>query len=135
VNAPFSFGVSPLKRFRLFVVATDVADELPIAIFDRDEDAASDDIPLDFGKPDLNLIEPRGVGRCVMDADIRISVEEFPDLGGTMGREIVGDDVNFLCRCLTGNDLLEKSHELRAGMAGRGSAEDFTAKSESVPCR
>ena len=61
-----------------------------------------------------------------MDANITISLEEFPDLGSTMSREIVGDDMNFLCRCLTGHDLLEKSHELRAGMAGRGSAQDFT---------
>ena len=43
-----------------------------------------------------------------------------------MGREIIGDDMNFLCRGLASNDLLEKSHELRAGMADRGSAEDFT---------
>src|ERR1700724_3586672 len=61
-----------------------------------------------------------------MDANITISVDEFPDLGGTMSREIVGDDMNFLCRCLTGNDLLEKSHELRAGMADRSFTQDFT---------
>ena len=61
-----------------------------------------------------------------MDANITISLEEFPDLGGTMSREIVGDDMNFLCRCLTGNDLLKKSHELRAGMAVRSSTQDFT---------
>jgi hypothetical protein len=98
----------------------------PIEIFNRDEDAASDYITLDFGKPYLNLVKPRGVGRCVMDANITISLEEFPDLGGTMRREIIGDEMNFLCRCLASNDLLEKSHELRAGMAGRSFAEDFT---------
>ena len=31
-----------------FVVATDVADEFPIEIFNRDEDAASDYISLDL---------------------------------------------------------------------------------------
>jgi hypothetical protein len=36
------------------------------------------------------------------------------------------EDMNFLCRCLTANDLLEKSHELRAGMAGRSFTQDFT---------
>src|SRR6266478_4124983 len=36
-----------------------------------------------------------------MDANITISLEEFPDLGGTMSREIVGDDMSFLCWCLT----------------------------------
>ena len=77
-----------------------------------------------------------------MDANITISLEEFPDLGGTMSREIVGDDMNFLCRCLTGNDLLEKSHELRAGIGGQKFLPRTSplwglsaAKSESVPCR
>ena len=89
-------GVSPLKGLGLFVVATDVADEFPIEIFHRDEDAASDYISLDFGKPDLNLVEPGGVGGCVMDANITIALQKFPDLGGTMSREIIGDDMNFL---------------------------------------
>src|ERR1700751_6231028 len=102
------------------------ADEFPIEIFNRDENAASDYITLDFGKPDLNLVEPGGVGWCVMDANITISPQEFPDLGGTMSREIIGDDMNFLCRGLASNDLLEKSHELRAGMAGGGVSAGFT---------
>ena len=106
-------------------MATDVADEFAIEIFERDEDAASDYITLDFGKPDLHLVKPRRVGGCVMDADVTILLKEFPDLGSTMGREIIGDDMNLLCWGLTGNDLLEESHELRAGMACRGFAEDF----------
>jgi transposase len=105
LNAPFSFGISPLKGFGLFVVATDVADEFPSEIFNRDEDATSDDITLDFGKPDLNLVKPGGVGRGVMETNITISLQELPDLGGTMSREIVGDDMDFLCRGLARNDL------------------------------
>ena len=35
-----------------------------------------------------------------MDANITIALQEFPDLRGTMSREIIGDDVNFLCRGL-----------------------------------
>src|SRR5258708_35586281 len=133
-NAPISFGVSPLEGFGLFVVATDVADEFPIKIFNRDEDAAGDDITLDFGKPDLNLVEPGGVGWCVMDANITISLQELPDLGGTMSREIIGDDMNFLCRGLASNELLEKSHELRASMAGRVHVSKHnTLSAESAP--
>ena len=56
-----------------------------------------------------------------MEVNVTVQTSER----GTMGREIIGDDMNFLCRCLTGNDLLEKSHELRAGMAGGSFAEDF----------
>src|SRR5260221_10899809 len=131
-NAPISFGVSPLEGFGLFVVATDVAEEFAIKIFNRDEDAAGDYITLDFGKPDLNLVEPGGVGWCVMDANITISLQEFPDLGGTMSREIIGDDMNFLCRGLASNDLLEKSHELRASMLVRFRLV-FTCKFEHLP--
>ena len=47
-NSPIGLGVSPLKGFSLLVVATDVADEFAIEIFNRDEDAASDDIALDL---------------------------------------------------------------------------------------
>ena len=48
--------------------------------------------------------------------------------------------MNFLCRGLASNDLVEKSHELRAGMPGR-SSEDFTTlgverrKEQNVPWR
>src|SRR4029077_9850228 len=47
------------------------------------------------------------VGLCVMDANITISLEEFPDLGGTMSREIVGDDMNFLCWCPSSGSTLQ----------------------------
>ena len=31
---------------------------------------------LDFGEPDLDLIEPRGVGRSVMELDVRMGAQE-----------------------------------------------------------
>jgi|GraSoi_2013_60cm_1033757.scaffolds.fasta_scaffold174745_2 hypothetical protein len=33
-----------------------------VEIFNRTEDAAGDQISLDFGKPDFDLVEPGGVG-------------------------------------------------------------------------
>ena len=104
---------------------TDVAHEFAREVLNRGEDATRDYLALNLGEPDLHLVKPRRVGGCVMDADVTILLKEFPDLGSTMGREIIGDDMNFLCWGLTGNDLLEESHELRAGMACRGFAEDF----------
>jgi hypothetical protein len=76
-----------------------------------------------------------------MDANITISLQEFPDLGGTMSREIIGDDMNFLCRGLASNDLLEKATNSalvwRAEVLPRTSPLWWlsAAKSESVPCR
>jgi hypothetical protein len=42
----------------------------------RIEDSASDDIALDFGKPDLDLIEPTGIGRGVVDPNRCIGLDE-----------------------------------------------------------
>jgi hypothetical protein len=39
-------------------VGGDVAAEFASQIGDRGEDAASNDLALDFGEPDLNLVEP-----------------------------------------------------------------------------
>ena len=58
---------SPAEGSGGFVVLLDVADQLSGEISCRSEDPASDDIALDFGKPDLDLIKPAGIGRGVMD--------------------------------------------------------------------
>ena len=44
-----------------------------------------------------------------------------------MSREIVGDDVDLASGRLENHDLGQKVHELRAGMAWRGLAKDFSA--------
>ena len=43
-------------------VGVDVATEFASQIGDRGKNAASDDLALDFGEPDLDLVEPRGIG-------------------------------------------------------------------------
>ena len=50
------------------------ATELRNAFVDvsRLEDAASDQVTLDLRKPDFDLVEPRRVGRCVVDSDVRM---------------------------------------------------------------
>ena len=34
------------------------------------EDAACNEVSLDLGEPDLDLIKPRGIGRGVMELDV-----------------------------------------------------------------
>src|SRR5258707_2165681 len=68
---------SPAEGSGGFVVLLDVADQLSGQVSCRSEDPASDDIALDFGKPDLDLIKPAGIGRGVN------GFEPLDWLGGT----------------------------------------------------
>jgi hypothetical protein len=51
-------SVSPFDGGGGFVVLADVAHELLFEVFDRGKDAAGNDIALNLGEPDFDLIEP-----------------------------------------------------------------------------
>jgi hypothetical protein len=61
------------------------------------ENAAGDQVALDFAKPDFDLIKPGGVGGSEMHLQSRMLGQESSNGFGFMGREIVHDDVNLLC--------------------------------------
>ena len=42
----------------LDVIASDIGHEFFRQVFDRTEDPAGDDVALDLGKPDLDLVKP-----------------------------------------------------------------------------
>ena len=56
---------------------TDVAHELAGQVLDRGEDPAGNHIALDPGKPVLDLVEPGGVGRSVVEMYFGVSREEL----------------------------------------------------------
>jgi len=58
-----------------------------------------------------------------MDANITISLEEFPDSGGMMGREIIGDNVDLLALGQAGDNLFKKSNKLGTGVTKRSLAQ------------
>ena len=93
-----------------------VADELASEITDGTEDSARDDISFDARKPDLNLIEPTGVGRGVMDSHSGVRRKKLKDLLGFVGTEVIGDDVDLTFGGLTLYDLCQELDELLAGM-------------------
>ena len=76
----------------------DVAHELAGQVFDRGENTAGNDLALDFGEPEFDLVEPGRVGRGEVQVDLRMGLEELRDLLGFVGREIVGDDVDLPAR-------------------------------------
>ena len=84
---------------------------------------------LNFGKPDLHLIKPTGVGRRVMDSYGWIGLEELENTLGFMCAQVVGHDVNFSALRLVGNNLAEKVDKLGAGMPRGGLSDDVTGTS------
>ena len=119
-NAMIGILVSPAEGCGGFVVLPDVTDQLSGEVGCRSEDSASDDISLDFGKPDLDLIKPTGIGRGVVDPNRWIDLEELENVLGFMCAQIVGDDVNLSASGLAGDDLAEKADKLGTGMPSGG---------------
>ena len=83
--------ISPAEGSSGFVVLADVTDQLCGKVADGSENSARDDISLDFGKPDLHLIEPTRIGRSVVQANRGILLEELENLLGFMRAQVVDD--------------------------------------------
>jgi hypothetical protein len=64
--------VTPLNGFGRFVMAANVRHELFAEIFDGSENAASDDVAFNFGKPEFHLIKPGGIGGCEVNLHLRM---------------------------------------------------------------
>ncbi len=58
----FDILVSPAEGCRGFVVLLDVTDQLSREVGFGSEDSSSNDLALNFGKPDFDLIEPTRIG-------------------------------------------------------------------------
>src|SRR5215207_144284 len=125
VDSSISVFVGPLEGQRSFIVMADVAHDFAMEIALGVEDATGDEIPLDFREPDLDLIEPRGVGRGIMEFDVGVGAQEVFDGFGFMSRKIVSDDMDGNLGRLSGDQLAEKLDKFSAGVAVGCFAEDF----------
>ena len=135
-SSSYSLGgilVAPSERDRRFVVVADITHNFPGKIRPGCEDAASNNVALDLREPDFDLVEPRRVSGREVKMDARVLAQESFDGFGFVGREIVGNDVDFPPRFHTGNHLLQKDDEFGAGMAVGGLAQDLSAG--GVECR
>jgi hypothetical protein len=129
-RSAYSLGgilVAPSERDRRIVVVADVTHDFPGEVGLGCEDAASNDVALDLGEPDFDLVEPGGVSGGEVKMDVRVRAQESFDGLGFVAREIVGNDVDFPPGLHTGNHLLEKEDKLGAGMAAGGLAQDLSA--------
>ena len=58
--------------------------------------AAGDEVSLDFGKPDFDLVEPRGVGGRVMNTHFGMTSQKTTDCLGLMRAQVITDDMHGL---------------------------------------
>ena len=72
------------------VVVPDATKEFSAKISDGGKNAAGDDLSLNFGEPDFDLVKPGRIVRYKMDADLGMTGQEGVDELGFMSREIVG---------------------------------------------
>ena len=105
----------------------DITKDFSAEIIDGGKNASSDDLPLNFGKPDFDLVKPRRIGGCKVNVDLGMIGQKVVNELGFMGREIIGNDVDLASEGLGGHYVGKKVDELGAGMALSRLAKDFSA--------
>ncbi|SPK77522.1 protein of unknown function (plasmid) [Cupriavidus taiwanensis] len=115
--------VLPFDWLGILVVLTDIAHELASQILHRGEDPTCDDIALNAREPVLHLIEPGRISRRVVQPDIAMLTEEGTYQVRLVTTDVVADQVDFLLRPLTGDNVSQERDELLAGMAWCGLAD------------
>jgi len=94
----------------------DIGHDLSVEVGLGFEDAACNEVSLDLGEPDLDLIEPRGIGRGEMELDVGTDAQKLLNGFSFMSRKVVGDDMNMGFGGLSSDHLGEELHELGAGV-------------------
>ena len=115
--------IIPADRFRRFVVMPDISSNLAREIWHGRKDPAREEITLDLGEPEFDLVQPGRVGRREVHVHLGMRNQKRPNGLRFMGRQIVGNHVNLSPLGLTGHNLAEKLDERRAGMPRHGLAE------------
>jgi hypothetical protein len=120
-------SIDPLEGFGAFVVALDIAGDFASEVSFGSEDGAGEQIALNFGEPEFDLIEPGRVSWGVMDLKVRKKREELSHSPGLVRRKVVGDDLDLLFQGLRGDHVGQKGDELGAGVAQGRFAQDLPA--------
>lgn len=118
MNLVFDIAIRPLDGLRHLDVSPDVAHELALKVGHRGEDAPVDHLALDLGKPDLHLVQPRGIRRREVELHFGIRLQESFHGGRLVRRKVVQDDVNFTGPTGAAHQTREELHELGTGWPG-----------------
>src|SRR5260221_2735102 len=112
--------VDPADRGRSLVVVADVAHQLVCEILYGGKDTSPNNVVLDLGTPNLDLIEPAGIGRSVMDPNGRVSLKEFNNFLSFVCTQVIGNHVDLEPCWLTNHDLCKEVDELGTGVPCAG---------------
>ena len=134
-------AITPADRFRRFVVVPDIPADFASEVGDGGEDAAREQVALDLGKPEFDLIQPRRIRRREMQVHARMSVEEGLHAPGLVRREVVDNHVDLASTRLRRNHIAQELDE--GSLVWRGTVWPMispvrvlsAAYRESVPCR
>ena len=99
----------------MLVVAGDEGIDVIPELADGCEAGVGERAALQDGEPDLDLVQPRGIGQGELEVDIGMAGEPALALG-LVGREIVDDDVDLFAPS-GGDDLVHEIEELDAPAA------------------
>jgi hypothetical protein len=91
----------------------DVLHEFSAQVGHRREYTARNDVALDVGKPEFDLVEPGGISWSEMQVNLRMSSQKVIDLSRLMGGEVVGNHVDLFAVRLVDNDVRQEGDELR----------------------
>jgi len=108
----------PNERLGLWIVVGDKRLDIADEMFDAMEGAPTDRPLGDEIEPDLDLVEPRGIGRRVMDMKAWADRQPAAHLMVLVGAVVVDHQVHVQVRRDVGLDLGEKPQELLVPMMG-----------------
>ncbi len=104
----------------------DVLRDLALQIRDRREDAAREDVALDLGEPELDLIQPRRVRGREVQLHTAMLGEERPHGLRLVGQEIVKNDVDLAPLRLRRDDVRANTSGTAPSLyAARHTSADF----------
>src|SRR4051794_13728930 len=119
-------SVLPFHSSRRLVVLTNVSHELALQVRDGSEYTPGDDVALDLAKPQLDLVQPRGVSRSEVQVNLRMLRQKVLDWLALVSREVVGDHVDLLAARLVYDDVGEECDELSRCVPRRSLAKYFS---------
>ena len=121
-------GGGPHERTRREVVVFGVAFDAPDQVRHALEGAATDGLLGDQSEPALDLIEPRGVGRRVVQVVARVAREPGAHLGMLVRAVVVADQVHVELGGDVAVDVPQEGQELLVSMATFALREDFVSR-------
>src|SRR6185503_9100563 len=116
-NTVTDIAIVPLERLSVDIITPDVTYDLAFEVLHGSENAAGNHVSFNLGKPYFDLVEPRRIGRCVVDVHAGVSSQKQPYTLGLVSRKVVRNDMDVTTSRLTGNNVSKECYKLFAGMS------------------